>query len=349
MVGLAPGSLLHDRYRVLEVLGRGSMGVAYRVRDEAADVERVVKLMGKAAAESPRAVVRFEREASLGKRLKHPGIVASVDFGELPDGGRYLVMEYAPGVNLDAWLDAHPDVDNQARLSLSLQLLAAAAAAHEQDVVHRDLKPDNLLVHESEDGPVLRILDFGISKHVALAASRTEAGLGTPMWTAPEQAAPDYSPTKQDDVWALGLLVFYILSGKPYWRSLARRESAASMALELLRSEIVSASQRAEDLGANPLGAGFDAWFARCVNRQPERRFADAAEAQRALETCDADADAADPALTAASGPPALSDDYGADRPRQVGLPAPVVVGLLVGSAMLMWYAIYWLITHRAS
>lgn len=334
MKGLAPGEVLLDRFRVVETLGRGAMGVVYRVDDLQSGEPRVVKLMSESALENPRGVQRFEREASLGKLLEHPGIVSTLESGELPSGGRYLIMEYARGDDLGEWLEEHPELDNEQRLDLCVQLLSAAAAAHAAGIVHRDLKPDNIRVSVSDEGPRLRILDFGISKSIALVASHTEAGLGTPIWTAPEQGASGYTPTKRDDVWSLGLLAFYILSGKVYWRSVARRESVAGVALELIRSEIQDASTRAADLGANPLGAGFDAWFSRCVNRNPEARFADAGAALEALMQNEVEPKQDEP------GPSDL------DRPRAVGLPAPLVVVLLVGTAVLMWFAIYWLITR---
>lgn len=336
MKGLAPGEVLLERFRVVETLGRGAMGVVYRVDDLQSGAPRVVKLMSQGALENPRGLQRFEREASLGKTLRHPGIVSTLESGELPEGGRYLIMEYAPGDDLGEWLERHPELDNEQRLDLCVQLLSAAAAAHAAGIVHRDLKPDNIRVCETDDGPKLRILDFGISKSVVLVASHTEAGLGTPIWTAPEQGSSGYTPTKRDDVWSLGLLAFYILSGKVYWRSVARRESVAGVALELIRSEIQDASIRAAELGGNPLGAGFDSWFSRCVNRNPEARFEDAGAALEALMRNEVEPEQHEPSSSAPD----------VDRPRAVGLPAPLVVALLVVTAALMWFAIYWLITR---
>ncbi|MEZ4229635.1 MAG: serine/threonine-protein kinase [Polyangiaceae bacterium] len=339
MKGLAPGEVLLERFRVIETLGRGAMGVVYRVDDLQAGAGRVIKLMNTRALEDPRARQRFEREAELGKTLQHPNIVAALESGELPDGGRYLLMEFAPGDDLTAWLDQHPQLENAQRLDLCVQLLSAAAAAHGAGVVHRDLKPDNIRVAGDGAQATLRILDFGISKSIALVASHTEAGLGTPMWTAPEQGSEGYVPTKRDDVWALGLLVFYVLSGKVYWRSVARRESAAGVALELIRSEIQAASMRSAELGGNPLGAGFDRWFVRCVNRDPSARFADAGEALEAL--MENEIEPSDDTTA-----PAEPERAEVDRPRGFGLPAPLVVGLLVGTAALMWLAIYLVITQ---
>ncbi|MEZ4371095.1 MAG: serine/threonine-protein kinase [Polyangiaceae bacterium] len=337
MKGLATGEVLLDRFRVVETLGRGAMGVAYRVEDLQSGEARVVKLMATGVRDTPRALQRFAREAALGKLLNHPGIVAALESGELPDGSRYLVMNYAPGEDLGEWLEAHPNLSNHDRLGLCVQLLSAAASAHSADVVHRDLKPDNIRVSGEAGEVTLRILDFGISKSVALVASHTEAGLGTPMWTAPEQGSDGYVPTKRDDVWALGLLTFYILSGKIYWRSVARRESAAGVALELIRSEIAPASARSLELAGNPLGTGFDRWFARCVNRDPTQRFADAGAALKALMDNEIE-----PTDEAEPSPTSLDQD----RPRSVGLPAPLVVAALVGTAGLMAYAIFRLISR---
>jgi serine/threonine protein kinase len=113
----------------------------------------------------------------------------------------------------------------------------------------------------------------------------TQAGLGTPMWTAPEQGREGWVPSPRADVWALGLLVYYLWTGKPYWKHTGPRSSLVDLSLEIVREELAPASARARDQGvAELLPAGFDAWLSRAVVRDAAQRFADAREAADAFE-----------------------------------------------------------------
>src|SRR5262249_17757476 len=131
----------------------------------------------------------------------------------------------------------------------------------------------------------LMVLDFGIAKEFqGLDVSATAPGLGTPLWVAPEQSREGYTAAPSADVWAFGLIAFFVLTGKLYWLHAADASSLADLALELMKSPIEPASQRARALGVtDALPAGFDAWFARAVARDPALRFADAGEANEAL------------------------------------------------------------------
>jgi hypothetical protein len=161
------------------------------------------------------------------------------------------------------------------------QLGHAVAAAHQAGIVHRDLKPENIFLAESQrtGSPfVVKVLDFGIAKFLQDSPTKLTQGVGTPFWMAPEQIDDHGRVTPATDVWALGLIAFSLLTARCYWKSLQAPENTiARFYREVSVDPIVPASVRARELGCLvTLPAGFDAWFARCVARDPGERFPDA-------------------------------------------------------------------------
>jgi serine/threonine protein kinase len=192
-------------------------------------------------------------------------------------GAPWIAMELLEGRDLGAHATAHGPFDGAGLEEILRQLCHALGAAHRVGVVHRDIKPENVFVAEGDELDI-KVLDFGIAKVAAMAKTTATAALGSPAWMAPEQTDPRAPITPATDVWAVGLLSFWLLTGKSYWKT--AHDPAASMhALmrEVLLGELPPASERAASLGAaERLPPGFDGWFARCVDRDPERRFKDA-------------------------------------------------------------------------
>ena len=174
-------------------------------------------------------------------------------------------------------------------LRLFRQLCHALGAAHAAGVVHRDLKPENVFLAKARtlEAPTLvKVLDFGIAKLLSSSPTANTALVGTPAWMAPEQTDPRASITPATDVWALGLLAFWMLTARTFWLSANDAESSLQVIMrECLVEPIPSASQRAAELGVWALlPPRFDAWFARCVDREPRARFASVVELLRELE-----------------------------------------------------------------
>jgi eukaryotic-like serine/threonine-protein kinase len=284
---LAPGAIVGGAYQVERLIGAGSMGAVYAATEMGSGTRRALKVMSLKLIADPKALHRFEREARVGRRIRSGGVVHTLDAGtDETTGLKWIAMEYVEGRELDDWLASGP-TPAETRVVIQ-QLLRAVAAAHAVGVVHRDLKPANLLVVESPDAPgrpALKVLDFGVAKALgSFTGASTQEGLGTPMWTAPEQGQPGHAPAPNADVWSLGLLVFRLLTGKHYWLSANREGPLSAMALELMRGSIGSASTRAAELGCEDLiPPGFDTWFARCVVRDPKQRFRDGGQALDAL------------------------------------------------------------------
>lgn len=284
---LPPGAEFAGRFVLRRVVGRGSMGKVYEAERLADGAVVALKLTTLRTGDA-RARRRFEREAEAASKIESAHIARSLASGEdAATGTAWIAFELVRGPTLDAYVRAHPDLP----LSVAARLLAgigdALAAAHRAGVVHRDLKPENLRVEQRAGEPHVLVLDFGIAKEFAgLDISATAPGLGTPLWVAPEQSREGYVAAPSADVWAFGLIAFFVLTGRLYWRHAEDASSLADLALELMRSSLEPASVRARALGVRrPLPPGFDVWFSRTVNRDPDARFVDGAEASRALAT----------------------------------------------------------------
>lgn len=283
---LAPGSTFAERFRIAAYVGQGSMGHVYRAESLVDGSQVALKIVNLAASKDERAARRFAREAESGTRIDSPYVAKTLDSGKLGDSGlAWIAMEFVDGVSVEELVRTRGALPLGEARRLLEQLFAALSAAHRGGLVHRDLTPDNVRVRGEGDALQIKVLDFGIAKEFGVdSMSGTTPGLGTPLWTAPEQGKAGYQPEPRADVWALGLLAFFVLSGVRYWRHADERASMADLAIELLKGEIEPASRRAAQLRGTALPVGFDAWFARAVQRETGRRFADASEAWAALE-----------------------------------------------------------------
>jgi serine/threonine protein kinase len=284
---LLPGAVFADRYRVDAIIAQGTMGAVYRVT-ERGGAARALKLMKPDLLEDPQFLARFAQEAEIAKRIQSPHVVATFASGQDTESKLpWLAMELLEGRTLDDYLKETPFPPLPIARRILDQLFGAAAAAHAANIVHRDLKPENVFLVGPADAPFVKILDFGIAKIVKESThSGTVAGLGTPLWTAPEQSREDQIIKPVADVWALGLITFRLLVGKPYWRTANDPSSSPfDVAVELVKTPLVAASTRIVEIGSVPnvVPPGFDAWFARAVVRDPTARFKDASEAHAAL------------------------------------------------------------------
>lgn len=283
---LVNNSVFAESFRVVGIIGHGSMGSVYEV-ERLADGERLaLKLVDLSSHSDPRAARRFEREVQAGRSIASEHVARVLDSGQiLARGIGWVTMELVRGPGLDEFVRERAPLEPELARRLVEQLFDALSAVHAAGIVHRDLKPENVRVSEREGAPWLKVLDFGIAKSLArLEISKTAPGLGTPLWTAPEQASDGYVPAPNADVWALGLLSFFILTGKHYWKNAGNPHSVLELTLEILRQPIEPASARAQALGVEArLPPAYDAWFERAVNRDPNLRFQDANEARQAF------------------------------------------------------------------
>ncbi len=212
----ALGRVIGGRYRLDSRLAAGGMGEVYQATHIELGRKLALKLMRPALSAETSFVERFRREAMTASRLGHPHIVDIIDSGRSDDGQFYFVMEFLDGKTLSALIDQGP-VALPLALDLVTQIALGLDVAHRAGVVHRDLKPDNVIVLDREGRPFVKLVDFGIAKVVASADQKlTTHGLimGTPQYMAPEQAA-GLAVDARADVYALGLILFELLTGHP--------------------------------------------------------------------------------------------------------------------------------------
>ena len=215
--------LVDGKYRVDRALGRGGMGAVFRARDMRLDRDVALKVVKADLLSNPDARSRFRREAQVVAKLQHPSIVSIFDYGSLPDGGAFLVMEFVHGRDLRAALREHGPYAAQEVVRLMQSVCAAIDAAHAAGVLHRDLKPENILLPEGRSD--VKVLDFGIAKLVGDRGGEQEETLtavgmpiGTPAYMAPEQLAGAIV-TPQTDLFSLGVLAFELVTGElPFGR-----------------------------------------------------------------------------------------------------------------------------------
>ena len=207
------------RYLIEELLGEGAMGRVYKAQHLRLSRRFAIKVLFGDLLARGDMIERFHREAEAASRLSHRNVVGVVDYGETDGGLVYLAMDYVGGQTLAGLLDSGPPMRTSRALALVEQLCDGLAHAHGRGLVHRDFKPDNILIEATDDGEVSRIIDFGIAilreeAAVADAARLTPAGqvVGTPQYMAPEQLAGlDVDP--RTDLFALGVILYEMLAG----------------------------------------------------------------------------------------------------------------------------------------
>ncbi|MBX3268617.1 MAG: protein kinase [Sandaracinaceae bacterium] len=285
---LQPGTVIGG-CRVERLLGEGGMGTVYVATQLATGRQRALKVLHPTYVANPAYVERFVTEARVGSQIQSEHIVEVVGAG-VDEATRqpWLAMELLEGQSLDELVTQRGPLPANEVLSLFEQTCHGLAAAHAVGIVHRDLKPENLFVAKARRVGlpfVAKILDFGIAKltQEAMTASGSQA-IGTPFWMAPEQAQAQGRIGPQTDVWALGLIGFYALAGRPYWLSAqpGREGGFAQFIHEAVVAPITPPSLRIRELGVGvALTPAFDSWFARCLARDSSERYP---SAQHCLE-----------------------------------------------------------------
>ena len=279
---LEGGAVFAGDYRVVRPLSAGGMGAVYVALQKSTGKLRALKLMHPQLAASDEARRRFEQEAQIGARIESEHIVEVQAAGvDAATNAPFLVMELLEGEDLARIVARRGALTPAEVATVFDQLGHAMRAAHAAGIVHRDLKPENVFLaraHRAGSAFTLKVLDFGIAKLVAEGGGLSTAAIGSPMWLAPEQTER-VPVTPATDVWAIGLLAYFLLVGKSYWRAAnVATPSVANLLREILVDPLDPATTRAKE-HERELPADFDAWFERCVARDAASRFHDAGEA----------------------------------------------------------------------
>jgi serine/threonine-protein kinase len=213
---------LTAQYRPIKLLGAGGMGEVYLVENLAAERTEALKILKPIddAAARDIAAARFKREVRAGHRLSHQNIVPTYDCGELPDGRLYLTMEYVQGPPLDGMLHARGALPVALAAGIMAEIADAVHHAHRAGVVHRDIKPHNMIFAPHPDGSMIRMLDLGMAKILfgdlkeSMVLSREGVPFGTPQYMAPEQCRGSHADPRSD-IYAIGCVGFELLTGEP--------------------------------------------------------------------------------------------------------------------------------------
>lgn len=217
-----PDVILDGRYRLQGIVGTGGMGRVYRAEHVGLGRPVAIKVLDPKLLSDDTARRRFEREAQATSRLRHANCVGVTDFGAMPDGSPYLVMDLVEGITLEDLLDAENRLPLPRAVHIMRHLLRGLGHAHSQGLVHRDLKPANImLTTDGADRDVVRILDFGLARMVDGGSDRvTRTGIvcGTPRYMSPEQAL-DRPLDARTDLYAASILLFEMLAGRTPFES----------------------------------------------------------------------------------------------------------------------------------
>jgi eukaryotic-like serine/threonine-protein kinase len=258
--------LVDDRYRVVGFLGAGGMADVYLVHDDLLERDVALKVLRRPYADDEDFVKRFKREAQYAAALSHPHIVSFYGRGETEDGTHYIAMEYVPGGSLKARISQEGSLAPGAAATVTLQVAEALRFAHQQGLVHRDIKPHNVLLTEAG---AAKVADFGIARACSAAAvTRTNFVLGTAQYISPEQATGEPA-SPRSDLYSLGVVLYEMLTGEvPY-----QAETSIGVAMKHVSGRL----QPPRAINPN-VPEGMNAITVRLLARNPVDRYTDASE-----------------------------------------------------------------------
>src|SRR5579871_663741 len=268
------GEILGGRYELIEPIGRGGMATIYRARDRRMNRLVAVKVLREVYSTDRKFITRFQMEARAASSLTHPNIVQVYDYGQSADN-YYIVMEFIQGIDLRRYLKTRHILEVDQAVAIAHDVALGLGAAHRRQIVHRDVKPQNVMVNGEG---LVKLTDFGIaSMYKDLSAERlttTGMTLGTVQYYAPEQAQGEIvSPAA--DVYALGIVMYEMLTGKPPFDG---------------DTPVAVAMQHIQDIPTPPsylnpnIPPALEEIIMRCLEKEPERRFRDGSTLARALE-----------------------------------------------------------------
>lgn len=272
------GRLLHGRYRVLDVIAKGGMGMVYDAIHVGLRRRVAIKTLRAQYAHSKTAIARFQNEAAVVGRFGHPNIVEVYDLGELEDGTPYLVMERLQGETVTERLARERPMPIPVAVDIAAQVLSALVVTHAEGILHRDLKPDNLSIVPGGRGPLtVKVLDFGVAEAVVSVPGTVAPGnvAGTPAFMAPEQAQGVPDLDGRADIYSVGMILYVMLTGQLPFKA----HTPATLLAEMQRVKMIRPRMFRPEVPT-----ALDAATMRAVALKREERFPDAVSMLDALE-----------------------------------------------------------------
>ena len=260
---LRPGTFLQDRYEILEQIGSGGMSVVYKAKCHKLNRLVAIKVLKEEFSSDSNFVAKFKMEAQAAAALSHPNIVNIYD---VVDEGKlhYIVMELIEGITLKNYIAKKGRLEEKESIGIAIQVAQGIAAAHEQHIIHRDIKPQNMII--SRDGKV-KVADFGIARAVS-AQTLSSAAMGSVHYISPEQARGGYSDARSD-IYSLGITMYEMVTGRLPFEG----ENTVSIALAHLEDAMVPPSVY------NPqISVSLERIILKCTEKKPERRYASAGD-----------------------------------------------------------------------
>jgi len=274
---IEPGHVIAGKYRIVEQLGRGGMGSVWLAEHQLLGSHVAIKVIDYQGANDDSVQRRFLQEAQSAAQIRSAHVVQIFDYG-LDEGVPFIVMERLVGETLGARLGRDQVLDPELAATIFTQIGRAVQKAHDSGIVHRDLKPENVFLVKDEDGVTAKVLDFGIAKasrkpDPSHETTATGVLLGSPLYMSPEQAHGGKTLDHRSDLWSLAVMVFESLTGRVPFRGQGWGELVAQICRD---KPPVPSSIRA-------VPEGFDGWFEKAAERNPDRRFQSCREFVEAL------------------------------------------------------------------
>ena len=280
---LTEGTEVNGRYRIDKIIGQGGFGAVYKAKNLATDQDIAIKLLAVSLdSDDSDMIQRFFAEAQVTASLKHPNTIRVFDFGQTEGGALYIAMELLSGRPLNEELRERVSVgkvfSEDEIITIGSQVLRSLAEAHLANLVHRDLKPHNIFLHEVEgDDSVVKVLDFGIAKRLGTNMTGTGKAFGTPTYMSPEQAQ-NKAVDRRSDIYSLGCVLYQLAAGRPPFDG--------ENPLAVLLAHVAEPPPSLRDTARTPLSDRFLKVVDRALAKSADDRFATAIEMRQALELC---------------------------------------------------------------